>query len=90
MRFLTFDYVDAKANTSSRQVIELSAPQPHYFCIDVAELEPADMVDLQIALENLDRQMKESRDKILAHFDVSKNFRYFKPESMTNLTIEEQ
>lgn len=89
MKFLTFDYKDSKGKETKRQVIQLSAPQPHYFCIDVAELEPIDMVELQNELEEAEAEAKGIRDKILAKYDVSKNYRYFKPESMTNLIEEE-
>lgn len=89
MKFLTFDYVDAKGKKSSRQVIQLSAPTDMYFCIDVVELEPIDMVTLQQELEAQEVVNKLARDTILAKFDVSRNYRFFKPESMTNITEEE-
>lgn len=89
MKFLTFDYVDSKNKESSRQCIQLSVPQPHYLCIDVAELEPQDMVYLQNELEAAEKDAKRIRDEILAKYDVSKNYRYFNPENMTNVVEED-
>lgn len=89
MKFLTFDYVDTKGKQSSRQCIQLSAPQPHYMCIDVAELEAVDMVSLQNELELAEKDAKRVRDEILVKYGVSKNYRYFNPENMTNITSED-
>lgn len=89
MKFLTFDYVDAKGKESKRQAIQLSPPQPNYFCIDVAELEPVDIVELQLELEEAEANAKEAREAILAKYDVAKNYRYFKPENITNLIEED-
>lgn len=89
MKFLTFDYVDAKGKESKRQVIQLSAPHPHHFCIDVAELEPIDMVLLQEELQALEEFVKVKKEDIVKKYDVSKNYRYFKPENMTNVIEEE-
>lgn len=89
MKFLTFDYVDLKGKPSKRQAIQLSAPQPHHFCIDVAELEPVDMVLLQGELEQAELAAKVAREEIMKKYDVVFNYRYFKPESMTNITEEE-
>ena len=89
MKFLKFDYVDAKGKQTKRQVIQLSAPQVNHFCIDVAELEPIDMVQLQEELELAEQAAKLVREDILKRYDVSKNYRFFKPENMTNITEEE-
>ena len=89
MKFLTFDYKDSKGKESHRQVIELSAPQPHHFCIDVEELEPEDQAMLQMALEAQAEKSKAEREAILTKYDVSKNYRYFKIENITNLMEEE-
>lgn len=89
MKFLTFDYVDAKGKETKRQVIQLSAPQENHFCIDVAELEPIDMVELQKELEVSEQAAKMIREDIMRRYDVSKNYRFFKPENMTNITEEE-
>ena len=89
MKFLTFDYVDAKGKQSSRQVIQLSAPTDMHLCIDVAELEPIDMVSFQQELEAQEVVNKLARESIMAKYDVSKNYRFFKPENMTNITEEE-
>lgn len=89
MKFLTFDYVDAKGKISKRQVIQLSAPQENYFCVDVAELEPVEMFDLQEELAAAEKDAKELRDEILARFDISKNYRFFNPAGMTNVVEED-
>lgn len=89
MKFLTFDYVDAKGKESKRQVIQLNTPQPHHFCIDVAELEVIDIVSLQEELEVAQAVALAIREEIMQKYDVSKNYRYFKPENMTNITEEE-
>lgn len=89
MKFLTFNYTDAKGKESYRQVIQLAPPQPHHFCIDVAELEPVDMFLLQQELEVAEEKAKKDRETILAKYDVSRNFRYFNPQNITNLTEED-
>ena len=89
MKFLKFDYVDAKGKQTKRQVIQLSAPQVNHFCIDVAELEPIDMVQLQEELQALEEFVKVRKEDILKKYDASKNYRFFKPENMTNITEEE-
>lgn len=88
MKFLTFDYVDVKGKKSSRQVIQLCAPEPNYFCIDVAELEPIDMVTLQEELEKAEQEAAEVRSKIVRKYDVTHNYRYFNPNNMTNIVEE--
>jgi len=89
MKFLTFNYTDSKGKESSRMVVQLSAPQPNHFCVDVGELEPCDMFSIQEELVQLESTYKEQRDAILAKYDVATMYRYFKPTSMTNLTEEE-
>jgi hypothetical protein len=88
MKFLTFDYVDKTGKETSRQVIQLYAPSSMHFCIDVAELEPIEMVNLQKELEELASMFKASQNELLKKYGVSKNFRFFKPENMTNITEE--
>lgn len=89
MKFLTFDYVDAKGKVSKRQVIQLATPQPHHFCIDVAELEPIDMFELQEELKIAELDAKNVREGLLAKYDVSRKYRYFNPEGMTNVVEED-
>lgn len=89
MKFMTFDYTDSKGKQGKRQVVQLSAPSNLHFCVDVAELEPSEMYLIQDELEALEKEFKQRRDEILTKYDVKSNYRYFKPDSMTNITEEE-
>ena len=80
--------MDAKGKVSTRQAVELSSPQPYHFCIDVSELEPQDQYFLQQELEVLEKNAKEARELILEKYGVSKNYRFFNPDNMTDLVEE--
>ena len=88
MRLNSFTYTKADGSVSARDVVEVSKPNKFLTGYDVSEMGAEDFALFSKEYnELLDRQKQETLE-LLAKFDISKSYRQFDPEKMTEVSVE--
>ena len=85
MKAITFKYTKADNKVSNRVLFVTSEPAPFVSGVDISELEPVDQVSYLNEVAKVQQIYQDMLAEINREFDVVKNFRQFKPESMTNI-----
>lgn len=88
MKFMKFDYVDAKGRHTTRDVAVMYEASNNLFALDVAELDVHEQAQFAVEYNRLLEIHQEALDKLLMKHDLKNSMRYFVPNKMTNITTE--
>lgn len=88
MKVVEFTYTKDNGKVSDRTIVELIQPTNHVEGIDVSELDHDTYADFVRELNQLEREINTKRMELYSKFDLSKSYRRFKPNQMTNITHE--
>lgn len=90
MPVLEFEYTKQGATEAKHKVVSvLAKPSDKYFGIDISEL---DFEEQGKIVAEIDREILDHKariEEIMTKYDVRHNYRYYFPEKMSNLIIEE-
>ncbi len=87
-RTISFDYEKESGGKSYRVVHTLVEPTDKYFAIDLSELDTEDQGMFIAKLEDILDERTQLIEKLMVEFDIKHKYRYFKPERMSNITID--
>lgn len=88
MKFIKFDYVDAKGRHTSRDVAVMYEASPNMFALDVCELDVEEQAQFAVEYNRLLELHQAALDQLLMKHDLKNSMRYFVPSKMTNITTE--
>lgn len=90
MSVLTFDYTKQGATESKpKVVISLDRPTDKYFGIDITELDLEDQGSITAEVEEEILKHEQRLAEIMLKYDIKHSYRYYFPEKMENLIIED-
>jgi len=90
MSVLTFEYTKQGSTESKpKVVIALSNPSDKYFGIDITELDLEEQGSITAEIWDEVLKHKERLAEIMFKYDIKHNYRYYFPEKMENLIIED-
>ena len=85
MKTLTFKYTKADGSVSYRTLLVMVSPNTMYEGLDISELEPLEMADVELEIgKAYNRYLNEIAD-IKEEFDIKHNYRRFDPSKMTEV-----
>ncbi len=88
MKVQFFEYTKANGETSSREVVEVSAPSNFLEGYDITEMQPSDFGAFSVEYaQTLNRQKAEMLE-LLNKYGLSHSYRRFTPSQMTNVETE--
>jgi len=90
MTVLSFDYIKQGATEHKpKLLVPLVQPTNKYFGIDISELDLESQGVFVAEIEKLIDLHKKNINDLMEEYDIKHSYRYFFPEKMSNLTIEE-
>jgi hypothetical protein len=89
MKILTFKYTKADASTSSRVLLPMTSPAKGYFGVDISELDFEEQAEVALKFEALQQEFYDKVGTLLQEYDISKNFRNFLVENMSEIVEDE-
>jgi len=88
MKIKEFNYTKANGDVSTRTLVELVSPTAHVEGIDVSDMSLDSYAEFLPKLKQLEDELYTKRMALYAEFDLSKNYRRFVPDRMTDVTVE--
>jgi hypothetical protein len=85
MKTLTFKYTKADGSTSYRTLLVMVSPNTMYEGLDISELEPLEMAEVEIEMEKAYKMYLNEITTIKEEFDIKHNYRRFDPNKMTEV-----
>lgn len=85
MKTLTFKYTKADGSTSYRTLLVMVSPNTMYEGMDISELEPVDMAEVEIEMDKAYKMYLNEINDIKEEFDIKHNYRRFDPKKMTEI-----
>jgi len=90
MSIISFDYVKQGATEpKAKLMVPIVKPTNKYFGIDITELDPEDQGTFTASIEKLIDLHKKNVDELMEKYDIKHSYRYYFPDKMTNIIIEE-
>ena len=90
MKVMSFVYTKAHGGSSSqRTVAVISEPTENVFGIDISSLDIEDQGLFLAGVQVIDAERKASMDALMKRFDITHNFRSFKPNGMSEIVVDE-
>lgn len=88
MKIKSFTYTKPNGDVSQRHVMVTVEPTPNVEGIDVTVLTNDDFSEFVLAQRELETRQQAERQKLLQDFDLTRNYRKFSPERMSDVTVE--
>jgi len=88
MKFITFDYTDAKGKDTSREVLVTSEPTYLYSGTDLSEMSDEDQAEYVVRRMQLEEEYVAKIKQLDKEFDNNYRFRQFKYENMSNIIVD--
>jgi len=85
MKTLTFKYTKADGSVSYRTLLVMVSPNSMYEGLDISELEPLEMADVEIEINKAYNRYLSDIADIKQEFDIKHNYRRFDPSKMTEV-----
>lgn len=85
MKTLTFKYTKADGSVSYRTLLVMVSPNTMYEGLDISELEPLEMADVEIEMNAAYQIYLNEIASIKEEFDIKHNYRRFDPKKMTEV-----
>lgn len=85
MKTLTFKYTKADGSVSYRTLLVMVSPDSMYEGLDISELEPTEMADLEIQMNAAYQIYLNEISSIKEEFDIKHSYRRFDPKKMTEI-----
>lgn len=90
MTVISFEYVKQGATEPKpKLMVPLVQPTNKYFGIDITELDPEAQGTFMDRVDKLIDLHKKNIEELMEEYDIKHNYRYYFPEKMTNVVIEE-
>jgi len=85
MKTLTFKYTKADGSVSYRTLLVMVSPNTMYGGLDISELEPLEMADVEVEINKAYNRYLSDIADIKQEFDIKHNYRRFDPSKMTEV-----
>lgn len=85
MKTLTFKYTKTDGSVSYRTLLVMVSPNTMYEGLDISELEPAEMADVEIQMNAAYQIYLNEISSIKEEFDIKHSYRRFDPNKMTEI-----
>ena len=85
MKTLTFKYTKADGSVSYRTLLVMVSPNTMYEGLDISELEPLEMADVEVEINKAYSRYLSDIADIKQEFDIKHNYRRFDPSKMTEV-----
>ena len=85
MKTLTFKYTKADGSVSYRTLLVMVSPNTMYEGLDISELEPLEMADVEVEINKAYNRYLSDIADIKQEFDIKHNYRRFDPSKMTEV-----
>ncbi|NDB57391.1 hypothetical protein EB001_02900 [bacterium] len=85
MKTLTFKYTKADGSVSYRTLLVMVSPNTMYEGLDISELEPLEMADVEVEINKAYSKYLSDIADIKQEFDIKHNYRRFDPSKMTEV-----
>ena len=85
MKTLTFKYTKADGSVSYRTLLVMVSPNTMYEGLDISELEPLEMADVELEINKAYNRYLSDIADIKQEFDIKHNYRRFDPSKMTEV-----
>jgi hypothetical protein len=90
MSAISFEYVKQGATEPKpKLMVPLVQPTNKYFGIDITELDPEDQGTFMAEIDKVLDLYKKNVDDLMEKYDIKHNYRYYFPDKMTNVIIED-
>lgn len=89
MKIASFTYRKSNGDVSERVAAILAEPRVNVLAIDITELDEVAQAEFGLELAALNLRREAELEYLLKRYDVTNNFRSFKPERMTNVVEDE-
>jgi len=83
MELKRFNYTKGNGETTYRELVVISKPNPNFYGVDVTEMAPGNFTEFAERYNALQTQYQVEMDKLLNDFDLKYNRKAFKPEGIT-------
>lgn len=88
MKTLVFNYTKADGTSSHRVLAVSNEPSKNFAGTDISALDTDNQVDYLMAVNAAKNAYLEALKSINDKFDLTHNYRQFKPENMSNVVSE--
>lgn len=88
-KVMTFQYMKSPDDITDRVFLSLGEPTNKYFGVDIGELSEEEQGLFISGVNKAFEEYTEQLNTLMQEFDIKNNYRYFIPEKMVNVKVDE-